>query len=365
MTISKDERHRYGQHYTPRDVATLLAAFAVRAENDIVFDPSCGDGRLLAEALRLKRELAAKGRRGRQATEVYGADRSKQAIELAAETGARVTVADFFDIAPGATLTKSIFFPDAFDAIIGNPPYIRQELMGTRDKHRIERRLTTDSATSDDIHWPRWSGRSDIYVYFFAHATPFLRPGGRLVFLTASSWLDVGYGAPLREFMLANFRVIAVIESVCESFFEDASINTAITVLEREPNAIARFENPMRFVRLKKRLREVVGSADSSSKERPMSAARRLAKEIECANLSVTTDAYQIRVVEQASLIASSTTHKASPSSAACRRSPSWPPLLPGPSSSASRGASPASRGGHGGPPLQCWGKFLRADEVF
>src|SRR5204863_5145831 len=141
-----------------------------------------------------KRELAAKGRRGRQATEVYGADRSKQAIELASETGARVAVADFFDIAPGATLTKSIVFPAAFDAIIGNPPYIRQELMGTRDKQRITRRLKLDRAASDDIHWPRWSGRSDIYVYFFAHSIRFLRAGGRLVFLTASSWLDAGYG---------------------------------------------------------------------------------------------------------------------------------------------------------------------------
>jgi len=362
MAISKDERHRYGQHYTPREVARLLAAFAVRAENDIVFDPSCGDGRLLDEALRLKRELAPRRQKAQHVSELYGADRSTPAIDLAAETGARVAVADFFDIAPGAKLTKSIILPIAFDAIIGNPPYIRQELMGARDKRRIERRLTADSATSDDTHWPRWSGRSDIYVYFFAHAASFLRAGGRLVFLTASSWLDAGYGAALREFMLANFRVIAVIESSCESFFEDASINTAITVLEREPSAIARSENPIRFVRLNKHLREIVGSAESGSKERRVSAARLLtrdlAKEIKCANLSVTTDAYQIRVIDQASLTASSTMHTASRSSAACKGGPPWPPLD-------ARDDAPGRMGGHGGPPLQAWGKFLRAEEVF
>src|SRR6266478_5249159 len=116
MTISKDERHRYGQHYTRRDVATLLAAFAVRAENDIAFDPSCGDGRLLAEALRLKRELAPRRQKAQHFAELYGADRSPAAVELAAEIGARIALADFFDIPPGATLTKSIFFPAAFDA---------------------------------------------------------------------------------------------------------------------------------------------------------------------------------------------------------------------------------------------------------
>src|SRR5258707_14645866 len=119
MGISKDERHRYGQHYTPREVARLLAAFAVRAENDRIFDPSCGDGRLLAEALRLKHELAPKSRRAVKAGEVYGADRSQQAVELAAETGARVAAADFFDIAPGAALSDSIILPGEFDAIIG------------------------------------------------------------------------------------------------------------------------------------------------------------------------------------------------------------------------------------------------------
>jgi type I restriction-modification system DNA methylase subunit len=50
MAIKKDERHRYGQHYTPPEVARVLAAFAVRTASDLILDPSCGDGRLLKEA---------------------------------------------------------------------------------------------------------------------------------------------------------------------------------------------------------------------------------------------------------------------------------------------------------------------------
>ena len=121
-----------------------------------------------------------------------------------------------------------------FDAVIGNPPYIRQEVIGPSGKRRIESRLALDQLASPDAFWPRWSGRSDIYVYFFAHSIRFLKAHGRLVFLTASSWLDAGYGAALRQFLLNNFRVIAVIESAAESFFADASINTCITVLERD-----------------------------------------------------------------------------------------------------------------------------------
>lgn len=45
MAETKDDRHRYGQHYTPHEVARLLAAFAVRSTGAKIFDPSCGDGR--------------------------------------------------------------------------------------------------------------------------------------------------------------------------------------------------------------------------------------------------------------------------------------------------------------------------------
>src|SRR2546426_2428183 len=136
--MKQDEKHRYGVHYTPTEVAKLLAAFAVRRAGDLVFDPSCGDGRLLAEALKLKRQLSTPAKRARRSTEVFGVDRSSSAIKLAARTDVRVARANFFDIQPGESLRSSascqlandrMTLPLEFDAIIGNPPYIRQELM--------------------------------------------------------------------------------------------------------------------------------------------------------------------------------------------------------------------------------------------
>ena len=201
MANASDERHRYGQHYTPREVARLLAAFAIRSAGDLVFDPSCGDGRLLAEALRLKKQLLGRHPpiRSGSSDQVFGVERSASAVKAASRTGACVAAADFFDVRPGASLKSSMSgacnnesmpLPPGFDALIGNPPYIRQEVIGLKGKRRIEARLARDRAASPDVLWPRWSGRSDIYVYFFAHSICFLKEHGRLVFLTASSWLD-------------------------------------------------------------------------------------------------------------------------------------------------------------------------------
>src|ERR1051326_7132827 len=128
MAKARDEQHRYGQHYTPREVARLLAAFAVRAADDLIFDPACGDGRLLAEAISVKQQLMPQAPTSRFAREVFGLDRSPQAALLAAASGAQAVMADFFDIEPGAQVNDCMQLPKTFDALIGNPPYIRQEV---------------------------------------------------------------------------------------------------------------------------------------------------------------------------------------------------------------------------------------------
>jgi N-6 DNA Methylase len=327
MAKSRDERHRYGQHYTPREVARLLAAFAIRSTQDLVLDPSCGDGRLLEKALKLKTQLAARSDSQGLAGEIFGVERSQSAAEVARQTGARVEVADFFDIEPASLFGRSEVLPLEYDAIIGNPPYIRHEIQGTEDKRRIEACLARDRVATPGVFWPRWSGRSDIYVYFFAHSLPFMKTRGRLAFLTASSWLDVGYGAPLREFLLSNFRVVAVVESGCESFFEDASINTAITVLQREPDLPARDSNPIRFVRFNRALKEILREEGPGQ----MDAAVRLARRIELGTASSVDEPYRMRVVAQSELMNASI------------KDPQQIPLTIQPG----------------------WGKYLRADEVF
>src|SRR5215208_4748162 len=109
MAEAKDDRHRYGQHYTPLEVARLLAAFAVRAANDFVFDPSCGDGRLLEQALQIKRYLSRQNKHRKE--EVFGIDRSALAVRLASGTTANLAAADFFNLEPLASLTEGVRMP--------------------------------------------------------------------------------------------------------------------------------------------------------------------------------------------------------------------------------------------------------------
>ena len=82
-------------------------------------------------------------------------------------------------------------------------------------------------------------------------ATQFLKEGGWFGFLTSSSWLDVRYGFALQEWVLRNFKLVAVLESIDEPWFEDARVKTAATILQRCSDAAKRDANLVRFVRFK------------------------------------------------------------------------------------------------------------------
>ena len=188
------------------------------------------------------------------------------------------------------------------DAVVGNPPYIRQESITSVDKSHYEQLFRTE--------WPgqtMLSGRSDIYAYFFTHAAHLLRPGGYLGFVTSIGWLDTDYGFKLQEFFLRNFRIVAVIESQVEKWFEGARVTTAVTILQRELDPTKRDDNPVRFIQLLKPLAEIYTQAlerppsaeDEVTRQADMEAIRDLIEEIDEAQ---TTDYWRVRVRKQRDL---------------------------------------------------------------
>ena len=108
-----------------------------------------------------------------------------------------------------------------FDAVIANPPYVRQEQIGPNKPALVKQ--YTDAV----------SARSDLYCYFYARALQLLKGGGIHVFVCSNSWLDVGYGAKLQEYLLNNAHIMAVYESAVERQFATADINTIISVIRK------------------------------------------------------------------------------------------------------------------------------------
>ena len=129
--------------------------------------------------------------------------------------------------------------PHGFDLVIANPPYVRQEDIAPKPYKDALLQAYSDAAV----------GRSDLYCYFYARGLQLLRPRGMHVFVCSNSWLDVGYGAKLQQYLLTNAALEAVYESAIERQFITADINTIISVL-RKTDAPAP-DDPTRFVQLR------------------------------------------------------------------------------------------------------------------
>lgn len=115
-----------------------------------------------------------------------------------------------------------------FDAVIGNPPYVRQELLGDE----VKRALKSGYAS--------YSGMADLYVYFYEQGLRLLRPGGRMSYVVTNKWLKAGYAEELRAF----FADKAWLEFVADfghakHFFPDADVFPSVLVMRRPVRAEA------------------------------------------------------------------------------------------------------------------------------
>ena len=114
--------------------------------------------------------------------------------------------------------------PDGgFDAVIGNPPYVRQEKLAAI-KPALEATYTT------------FAGTADLYVYFFEQALRLLRPGGRVAYVVTNKWLKAGYAEELRALLIDPKR--AETEALIDfgharAFFPDADVFPNVVVIRR------------------------------------------------------------------------------------------------------------------------------------
>jgi type I restriction-modification system DNA methylase subunit len=270
--ISPEERHRLGQHFTGPDPVDIINSFCIRRADSVVLDPACGSGSFLVRAYYRKRAMNDRRPHSQLLHELYGSDIALYPAHLATLNLAareindeanypRIARTDFFDVVPGkpfcelpdGTQKHRLVMLPPLDAIVGNPPYVRQEKVGKEEKEKLSKRV------EEAFPGTELRGRADLHCYFWPHACRFLKEGGYFGFLTSGQWLDVDYGFALQRWILSNFRIVAILESATERWFPDARVKTCITILQRCSDPEKRRANLVRFVRFEKPLTEIIG----------------------------------------------------------------------------------------------------------
>jgi hypothetical protein len=221
-----------------------------------VVDPACGSGAFLVAAFDL---LAAEYRRVVErladlddpvdfdafdeivTKNLYGVDLNAESVEITRlslwlKTARRkhrlqnlettVKVGDSLIDDPAFTdrpFDWRASFPDVlaeggFDVVIGNPPYVRMELLKPI-KPYLEK------------HYVVAADRADLYAYFFERGVGLLKDGGRLGYISSSTFFRTGSGENLRRFLGDNVGVEAVVDFGDLQLFEGVTTYPAIVTL--------------------------------------------------------------------------------------------------------------------------------------
>lgn len=107
-----------------------------------------------------------------------------------------------------------------FDAVIGNPPYIRQEEF-TELKPYLKARFET------------FAGTADIYIFFVEHAFNILKQSGSFAYILPNKWLRASYGAALRQWTQKQ-QIISIIDFGDLPVFDEATTYPCVWFMQKK-----------------------------------------------------------------------------------------------------------------------------------
>lgn len=108
-----------------------------------------------------------------------------------------------------------------FDAVIGNPPYVRQEEISG-----IKPALAKAFDTYD--------GTADLYVYFYEQGVRLLKPGGRMGYVVTNKWLRTGYAENLRRMFAEDVWIEFLVDfGHAKHLFPDADVHPCVITVRK------------------------------------------------------------------------------------------------------------------------------------
>ncbi len=119
-----------------------------------------------------------------------------------------------------------------FDVVLGNPPYVRQELISAF-KPYLEQKYRV------------YNGVVDLYAYFFELGIQLLKPGGRLGFISSSTFFKTSSGKNLRTFLVQNTALECIVDFKDLQIFEGVTTYPAILIMHKtqaDKDHILRFQ---------------------------------------------------------------------------------------------------------------------------
>lgn len=228
-------RKSHGVVYTPDWVVAMMLDKLPSLKNVAVCDPACGDGQFLVAVAERVCRLAEKAgkvdRRAYRSTlrkltglDIDGAALAKCEARLNAVLKKHGCDGVDWNLREINALDKTAWggMAGSFDAVVGNPPYVRIQHLEAGRRALINRG-----------QWKLMSGCADMFILFFEMGLDLLRDGGELIYITPNSWMKSQSGASLRKCLRDGHAVRGVTDFAEHQVFDDATTYTAIAEVRK------------------------------------------------------------------------------------------------------------------------------------
>ncbi len=209
-----------GGYYTPYDLAHYLSQWVAETNPKTLLEPSCGDGIFLES---LSASLLAPA-------SITAIELDSEEAKLAAERASalknskvNVLCANFLEWHLNSEQKNA-----QYDAIVGNPPFIRYQYLSKKDQELAERIFRQ--------HNLRFTKHTNSWVPFVIASLSMLCPGGRLAMVLPSEILHVLHAQSLRFYIGQQCKKLIIIDP--EEIWFDGTLQGAVLLLaEKKKNS--------------------------------------------------------------------------------------------------------------------------------
>lgn len=222
---SQTEQKLRGGYYTPADLAEFLVRWVGGKNPKDILEPSCGDGVFFKPVADLIPTTTVTG------FEINPVE-ARKASKAAREAGLRefeIRDDDFLGWAAKILRGKS----GHFDAVLGNPPFIRYQYLPPLFQDRSEIIFSTLGC--------KFTKHTNAWVPFILASFALLRPGGRLAMVVPAEIVHVTHAQSLRSYLGENAGRLVVIDPE-ELWFPGTLQGAVLLLVEKKESPRAQAE---------------------------------------------------------------------------------------------------------------------------
>lgn len=233
-----------GIFYTPYFIAKFIVEEVLNDDPNIkILDPSCGAGIFNYVSLKLiKQHFPDKSYVEIIENNIYACDiepistnRTKIILILVALLNGENPEEIKFNIITKDSLKKELnwdeYFPEVFnekggfDAVVGNPPYVRIQNLSENDKKYLQNNWISAK-----------NGNIDIYYPFIELGLNLINENGKLGYITPNSHFNTAAGKNLRKILKLNKSLYKLVNFDYIRVFKDVNVYSCISIFTKKAN---------------------------------------------------------------------------------------------------------------------------------